>query len=184
MTVNKYRKSAAYFFLFLLLFNALGYYLLLGYQQIQNRQIMLEEMPTTSFKVVKMLVSPYAHIEDRDFEYVSGSFYQDGKAYDFVKKRIKNDTLEYYCLNNVHQDALISQLNDYLKENVINGKDAPNQSIKWILKAFYKEYIPCSKHYLSLASASSNMRSCELPIFKDIESKAHLSVLFSPPDLA
>lgn len=135
------KKIAPIFFLFLLLFNAFGYYLLFGYQQIQNRHLAIEQIPASSFKVIKMLVSAYANIEDRDFEYVEGEYQSEGQTYNFVKKRIVNDSLELYCINNFRQDKLTAHFNDYVKENILNGEGSQNQPTKQMLKSFLKEYI-------------------------------------------
>ncbi|MBL7818803.1 MAG: hypothetical protein JNL70_27640 [Saprospiraceae bacterium] len=163
------KRFAAISFLLLLLFNAFGYYLLFGYEQAQAREQVIQNiqnMPESSFMVVKMLVSPYAHVEDRDFEYVEGEFRKDGKTYNFVKKRIKNDSLELYCLNNIRQDQLTAQFNDYVKENLIQGKSSQNVPMKQMLKSFLKDYIPLEIYSLIL--------------FKPFDTEGVLS--FSPTD--
>lgn len=177
------KKIAPIFFLFLLLFNAFGYYLLFGYQQIQNRHLAIEQIPASSFKVIKMLVSAYANIEDRDFEYVEGSFFHEGKAYNFVKKRIKNDSLELYCLNNIRQDQLMVQLNDYLQQNVINGKTSDNQPTKQILKSFLKDYINHPISPLSICSIKEK-KAKSIVISDDEMPIIYLPPPFLPPDLA
>ncbi len=176
------KKGITIFFLSLLLFNALGYYVLLSYQQVQAHRIAIEDLPESSFKVVKMLVSPYANIEDRNFEYVEGSFFYEGKAYNFVKKRIKNDSLELYCINNIRQDQLTVQLNDYLNQNVINGKASSNQSAKQILKQFLKEYIPTYVGTLALPQIGNNKPHL-LFRFKDVLTASYPPSLFVPPNL-
>ena len=139
------KRLAAISFLLLLLFNAFGYYLLFGYEQAQaqhNSVQAFQKIPESAFLVVKMLVSPYAHVEDRDFEYVQGEFKRDGKTYNFVKKRIVNDSLELYCLNNQRQDQLTARFNDYVKENFLNGRNTSNLPTKQMLKSFLKDYLP------------------------------------------
>ncbi len=175
------RKIAAISFLLMLLFNAFGYYLLFGYQQIQAHRIAIEEIPASSFKVIKMLVSAYADIEDRDFEYVDGSFFYEGQAYNFVKKRIKNDSLELYCLNNFHQDQLMSQLNDYLNQNVIDGKASHNQPTKQMLKTFLKDYMNLPIYTLTFHSKDIK-KAALCPFFKHIMPVVYLSPPYSPPD--
>lgn len=138
------KKIAAISFLFLLLYNAFGYYLLFGYGQVQARKEVIEtvkNIPESSFKVIKLLVSAYAHIEDRDFEYIEGEYQSEGQTYNFVKKRIVNDSLELYCINNFRQDKLTAHFNNYVKENILNGKDTQNLPTKQILKLFLKDYI-------------------------------------------
>ena len=181
------KRLAAISFLFLLLFNAFGYYLLFGYEQVQARQQVvstIQDMPESAFTVVKMLVSPYAHIEDRDFEYVEGAFMKDGKAYNFVKKRIVNDSLELYCLNNVRQDQLTAQFNDYVKENVITGKTSQNLPTKQMLKSFLKDYIPLEIYSLSLVHPSDTEGGSRIVSPDDALPIVYLSTTSPPPNVA
>lgn len=183
MTIILFKKIIATTFLFLLLFNAFGYYLLLSYQQIQAHEIAIDKVPNSSFKVIKMLVSAYADIEDRDFEYVDGSFFYEGKAYNFVKKRIKNDSLELYCLNNTRQDQLTAQLHDYLKQNVLNTKDSDNQTVKQILKQFLKKYIVESIYSIAFLSIDTKKAGI-IAIFDDKLPVMYIRPPFPPPNIA
>lgn len=101
----------------------------------------VKDMPESAFKVIKLPISAYVHIEDRDFEYIDGEYQSEGQTYNFVKKRIVNDSLELYCINNFRQDKLAAHFNDYVKENILNGKGTQNQPTKQMLKSFLKEYI-------------------------------------------
>ena len=181
------KRIAAILFLFLLLFNAFGYYLLFGYEEVQARQqtvASLQELPESAFMVVKMLVSPYAHVEDRDFEYVEGEFRLDGKAYNFVKKRIVNDSLELYCLNNVRQDQLTAQFNNFVKENFLNGKTSQNLPTKQMLKSFLKDYIPLEIYSLSLSQFSDTERITIIIAHDDLLPIVFLSTTSPPPNVA
>ena len=181
------KRIAAISFLFLLLFNAFGYYLLFGYEQVQARKqavSTIQYLPESSFMVVKMLVSPYAHVADRDFEYVEGEFIKDGKTYNFVKKRIVNDSLELYCLNNVRQDQLTAQFNDYVKENIINGKTSQNLPTKQMLKSFLKDYIPLEIYSLLLPSPSDTEGGTHIASYDDVLPIIYLSTTSPPPNAA
>jgi hypothetical protein len=181
------KRLAAISFLLLLLFNAFGYYLLFGYEQAQARQqavSAIQDLPESSFMVVKMLVSPYAHVADRDFEYVEGAFIKDGKAYNFVKKRIVNDSLELYCLNNVRQDQLTAQYNAFVKENVLNGKTSQNLPTKQLLKSFLKEYIPLEIYSLSFHTASDTEGGNHIVSPDDALPIVYLSTTSPPPNVA
>lgn len=128
-----------------------------------------------------MLVSAYANIEDRDFEYIDGSFFQEGKSYTIVKKRIKNDSLELYCLNNMREDQLNIQLDDYLEQNVINGKNSANQSAKKILKQYYKKYINPVTNILVVYPIIMEKAYCVF-IFKDETPRVFHSPPSPPPN--
>ena len=177
------KKIVAISFLFLLLFNAFGYYLLFGYEQVQAHNEVVEtvkEMPQSAFKVIKLLVSPYAHIEDRDFEYVEGTYQSEGKTFVFVKKRIVNDSLELYCLNNFRQDQLTAQFNDYVKENILNGKNS-NVPTKQMLKTFLKDYIPNDIYVLVVCSPTELTECLKINIAPSSPLKSPYLSLHSPP---
>ncbi len=181
------KRLVAISFLLLLLFNAFGYYLLFGYEQAQARRQAvqtLQEIPESAFMVVKMLVSPYAHVEDRDFEYVEGEFKRDGKTYNFVKKRIVNDTLELYCLNNQRQDQLTTQFNDFIKENFLNGKTSQNTPTKQLFKSFLKDYIPLDIYSLLLNTPSDTEGVTVVVAPDDTLSIGFLSTTSPPPNVA
>lgn len=181
------KRLAAISFLLLLLFNAFGYYLLFGYEQAQARRLTvqsIQEIPESSFLVVKMLVSPYAHVEDRDFEYVEGEFKRDGKTYNFVKKRIVNDSLELYCLNNQRQDQLTAQFNDFIKENFLNGKTSQNAPTKQLFKSFLKDYIPLDIYSLSLSTPSDTEGVTCIAFLSRALPIGYLSTTSPPPDAA
>lgn len=175
------KRITTTFILFLLLFNAFGYYLLFSYEQVQAHRIALETVPNPSFKVIKMLVSAYAHIEDREFEYIDSSFFQEGKAYTIVKKRIKNDSLELYCLNNTREDRLNTQLEDFITQNVISGKNSANQSAKKIIKQYYKRYInPVTTILVVYPKIMEKVFS--VFVFKDEKPRIYSTPLSPPPN--
>ena len=182
------KKFAAISFLLLLLFNAFGYYLLFGYEQKQARKEVVESVKNRSnsaFKIIKLPVSAYVHIEDRDFEYTEGQYQSDGQTYNFVKKRIVNDSLELYCLNNFRQDKLNAQLNDFVKENILNGSNNQNAPTKQMLKSFLKDYIA---HEISILVVSYPTELSELSQINVAPSSALLSSFLSlhspPPNVA
>ncbi|MBL7816145.1 MAG: hypothetical protein JNL70_14095 [Saprospiraceae bacterium] len=175
------KRITTIFILLLLLFNAFGYYLLFSYEQVQAHRVTLETVPNSSFKVIKMLVSVYADIEDREFEYVDGSFFYEGKAYTIVKKRIKNDSLELYCLNNMREDQLNTQLGDFLNQNIISGKNSGNQPAKKILKQYYKRYINPVTNILVVYPKIMEEVFCVF-VFKDAMTRKSLSPPSPPPN--
>lgn len=157
--------------------------MLLSYQQIQAHEIAIDKVPNSSFKVIKMLVSAYAHIEDRDFEYVDGSFFYEGKAYNFVKKRIKNDSLELYCLNNTRQDQLTAQLHNYLNQNVLNSKESDNRTTKQLLQSFLKEYIVEPTYTIQILFIGTHEAE-SIAVFDDKLPVMYIRPPFPPPNIA
>lgn len=132
------KKVTSILLLALLLFNVVGYLALFAYEQEQARHIKLQNMPESAFKVVKILASTYVHLENTDFDYPDEQFTVAGKTYNLAKKRVFNDSLEIYLLNNVKQDELTAAFNDYIEQNLLT-KSLPTH--KTPFKVAFKDFL-------------------------------------------
>jgi hypothetical protein len=119
-----------------------GYFILFAYEQEQARHIKLQNMPESAFKLVKILASTYVHLENTDFDYPNEQFTVEGRTYNLAKKRVFNDTLEIYLLNNFKQDELTAAFNDYIEQNILT-KSLPTHKtpFKITLKDFLKNCV-------------------------------------------
>lgn len=144
------RQISAISLLFLLLYNAFGYYALLAYTQAQTRQMAVMSMSDAQFTIIKIPASTYVHLEDTDFEYVEGDFTYEGKTYNMVKKRIVNDTMQLYTLHNERHDAVKSQFEDYVKAQIEVEKkqDLEKNPARQLLKTFLKDYVSNDNYIL------------------------------------
>ncbi len=136
------KKLASIFLLFSLLYSAFGYYGLLAFEKSQASEMMAADEDATQYKVIKIPVSAYVHLEDRDFEETTGQYEYEGQTYNMVKQRRINDTLEIYALHNERQDQIAAQMNDYVKDQLGGQKGPVGKSpVKQLLKSFLKDYI-------------------------------------------
>lgn len=128
-----------------MLFNAFGYYVLLGFEQAHTRHIEIAGLPEEAFEIIKLPASLYVHLEDSEFEIVENQFQtEDGRTYNSVKQRIVNDSLEIYCLRNFDSEhleqlraALSTQQDD---DATISQKGFPLPQ-KSVSKTFFKDYL-------------------------------------------
>lgn len=129
----------------LVIFNAFGYYVLLGFEQAQARHVEIAGLPDEAFEVIKLPASLYVHLEDSDFEVVDHQFTtRDGRTYNSVKQRIVNDSLEIYCLRNFRSEQLTELSNDLATQHdgdSVRGKTGFPAPQKSISKAFFKDYL-------------------------------------------
>ena len=100
------------------------------------------------------------------------------------KKRIVNDTLELYCLNNQRQDQLTAQFNDFIKENFLNGKTSQNTPTKQLFKSFLKDYIPLEIYSLLLSTPSDTEGVTRIAFLNRALPIGYLSTTSPPPDVA
>jgi hypothetical protein len=145
------RKVTSILLLSLLLFNVVGYFALFAYEQEQARHIKLQNLPESAFKLVKILASTYVHVENTEFDYPDEQFTVEGKTYNLAKKRIYNDSLEIYLLNNVKQDELTAAFNDYIEQNILTKSSPTHKTpFKTTLKDFLKNCVVYSAHLLDI----------------------------------
>jgi hypothetical protein len=96
----------------ILLFSLCGYRLVIDVLQQKAQTAMAAQIDTgiddeelISLKVPASL--PY-YTNSKDFQYISGEVQLDGAVYQYVKRRIYNDTIEYLCLQNPAKTKLLN----------------------------------------------------------------------------
>ena len=123
-----------------------GFYTLFFIQQANIKQGITQTIEQGNIAEEDLIVFgipitlPYQ--ADRDFERVEGDFEYEGKYYEMVKKRIKNDTLYVYCINNVAQEQLNANLSKHTAAHVgdLTGNHG-GKSAEKIIKQIIKDYL-------------------------------------------
>ncbi len=173
----------------LLLFNALGYYFLSGYQQEQAKHLGNSSIKDTDFTLIKLPASLYVHLEDTDFEYIDQVFEYNNETYNKFKQRIINDTLEIYCVRNVQHEKLKAHFNDYVsgQMDIDTYKGSSKESpIKQLLKNFLKEYIsnfPYKIAHFTLNTEGGYLAK-NLPSQVHIPTPVFIGIVSPPPEVA
>jgi hypothetical protein len=139
------KKLIAIFLVFLLLFNALGFYgLFIGLryktgldlvQRLDNNQYSEEE--TVTLKVPMAL--PY-HIDSEEYERVDGEIEHQGEFYRLVKQKLEKDTLYIVCIRDHDSKRIKQALSDYVKTFTDKPADAKHGAKS--LASFGKEFLP------------------------------------------
>jgi hypothetical protein len=107
-------------FLLPLLFNLCGYRLLIDYLQQQHNEKLTAQLDKEDYadedliSIKTALSMPY-YTATMDFERVDGSIRIDGVEYNYVKRRIINDSLELLCLPNTVKQKLQTAKSDFFK---------------------------------------------------------------------
>jgi hypothetical protein len=145
------KRIAAIFFCALLLFNWMGYRLVISYFQ-DKANIQLEaqldnnnydESQLISIKVPATYLSSYSNASQ--FERVNGEVEIKGVQYKYVKKRLFNDSLEYMCVADHSTMKLQSAKNEFF--SLVNdlkhcGQQKRSNSNTDFSKNFSSEYFP------------------------------------------
>ncbi|HVF97750.1 MAG TPA: hypothetical protein VM871_10525 [Flavisolibacter sp.] len=82
-----------------------------------------------------------------EFERAYGSITINGKAYEYVKRRVYNDTLEVLCLPNDAKTKLQALGNDIAKTAANGGTSAPDKKTQAVLKLSLPDFFQPLKTY-------------------------------------
>lgn len=132
----------------ILLFNFIGYQLLIDYMIRQQQAVSTQRVEKETFFEEELLhikapiQLPYYN-NTPEFEKVYGAAEVDGVLYHYVKRRIWHDTLELLCLPDHAVKALQTAKTDYFKLS-LDGSVTPSQKkpatiIKIVLPEYYQE---------------------------------------------
>lgn len=133
------------------MFNIVGYKFVANYfesKATRDLQLSLDqnnysESDLISFKFDFSL--PY-NLNSKEFESTEGNIDINGINYQYVKRRIYNDTLELLCIPNIANSSIKNTKNDFAKQFIDNAastqtkKSPANQLVKIPLSDFTQEH--------------------------------------------
>ena len=125
---------AAILFLLIVVFNLYGYRLMSSYMSGTSTAAIEQKADTAQYSddelvsVKAKLNLPY-YTSSSEFERAYGSININGKDYEYVKRRVHNDTLEVLCLPNKTKTGLKSVANDFAKASTDQSQEKKNSGI-------------------------------------------------------
>jgi hypothetical protein len=116
------RKLAAISLLLLVLFNLVGYHLVVNFLQDRQEARLDANLDHNQYNdqdlvIIKLPVNLPYYNNSATYERVSGSVEVRGVEYKYVKRRIYNDSIELACIPNLDKQKFQSVKNDFLKLN-------------------------------------------------------------------
>ena len=128
------RKIASILLLAILCFNWIGYQFFTNYiQEKENSRFTaalddnrFDESQLISLKVPATYISGYVHTTP--FERIDGRLELNGVQYNYVQRRIVNDSVEYRCVPNERATQLASAKTEFFK--LVNDIQHPGQGKK------------------------------------------------------
>jgi len=126
------RKLAAILLGGLFLFNWVGYRVLQEYLQDRATRQLQAKLDRAEYQPDQLLhlKVPTTHLsyfnQSEEFEHIEGRIDVDGVAYQFVGRRIMNDSAEYLCIPNMAVQGLRTSGNNYF--SLVNDFRSPQKS--------------------------------------------------------
>ena len=117
------KRLSAILFLAILLFNFYGYRLMLQYMQGRQASLLEAQLDRQQYNESDLLSLkipldlPY-YSSSPDFERAYGSIEVGGITYEYVKRRVHQDTLELLCLPNHGKMQLQSAEREFVKQSL------------------------------------------------------------------
>lgn len=152
---NALKRIVSIFLVFLLLFNALGFYgLLQGLHYKTTLDLvhrldndLYSEDETLTLKVP--ITIPY-QLDSEDYERVDGEIEYEGEVYRLVKQKLESDTLFIVCIKDHAGKRIKQALADYVK--TFTDKPFHAKQTGKIFTSIIKDFLPTS---ISLSSAAT-----------------------------
>lgn len=135
------KRIASLFLVLILFYNMLGYYLIFAQQKEQEWVASNEKNVVSTYKVLKLNASLYTFTDDTEFEYVNENVEINNKIYHIFKKRIQNNILSLYYLQNKEQDKASKELINIVDNQLFDNSPTKEMPVKKLLKSFVKDYV-------------------------------------------
>ena len=177
------KRLIAIFLIFLLLFNALGFFGLfvgLRYKSAKDLVERLDKQEYLDEETVTLRIPmtlPY-HL-DSDYERVDGEIEHKGEFYRLVKQKLQKDTLYIVCIKDYDSKRIKQALADYVKTFTDKPVDAKHAGK--FLTNFIKDFLPTSIE-ITPASAGWNYSFLSAGIIDSFSSRS-LAVVSPPPQI-
>lgn len=130
-----------------LFYNVIGYYLMDAFKTEQTWISAMQNIPDSEFKVIKLNASLYSFTEDTEMEYVNENVTINNVSYHIFKKRIQNNIINLYYLQNYNQNDVYKKLEKMADDHLCNNSSTNKTPIKKIFKSGLTDFIFESKSF-------------------------------------
>jgi hypothetical protein len=134
------KRIAAILLLFSIVLNTLVHAGLLWSEWRQAHQAAIDAYFAQNYHIIKVPASLYLPVKDSEFEAVEGKLNIDEEIYQLVKQRVKNDTLEIYCVRDLRTEKLQAQFEDFVQKQLGHDSFPQDGPLKKMLKTQFKDF--------------------------------------------
>jgi len=158
-----------------MVFNIAGYRVLFNYLDGQAQAQMIEKLDNNTYSKVKLtevkvaLHLPY-FISNKDFERYDGSIVLNGVTYNYVERKIENDTLILRCIPNEKSDDIRIAGSEYGK--TVNDIQATQHGQKSNNSSLLLKSLECAAYKLNTGFVYNEMFfTTQLSAYKSVSEK-------------
>jgi hypothetical protein len=165
------------------LYNVVGIHLLFSLQKEQEWVSVMQKIPDSEFKVIKLNATLYSFTEDSEMEYVNENITINNKVYHVFKRKIQDNIINLYYLPNKQQSITDVNLKKIVENDTSDNAPLSKKSVEKILKSFTNNYVQINLNTFGFLDVSNSyiLQSDFHP--QGILNSGFLSRADSPPDL-
>jgi hypothetical protein len=176
------KKAVSIFLVFLLLFNALGFYGLLRGLEYKTTLDLVKRLDSQQYSksetiTIKVPFTLPYQLDSDGYERVDGKFQHNGEFYRLVEQKLERDTLFIVCIKDHASNRIKQALEDYVKTFTDKPSHAKNSGKSFV--SFIKDFIPTSI-LISSVSDGWNYTVVAIPFTDNFASRS-LAVFTPPP---
>ncbi len=162
-SIDCLKRLASISLLLILAFNFCGYRLVIGYLKdattdaVEKKADAKDYTDNELLSIKTTLHLPY-YTSANEFERAYGSVTVNGQEYEYVKRRVHNDTLELLCLPNAAKTKLKAAGNDLAKASSDGSANAPTKKSSTTIRLNFPDFYQTLSINLLLVSAAANSK--------------------------
>ena len=165
---------------FTMFYNMVSAYLLFNFDRQQKWVAGIEKTQKSKFHVIKLNASLYSFAEDSDFQNVNLDVTIGEKSFHVFKKRIKDNVLELYVLDNLNESAIDINLSKLAEIDFHDDSDMSTSPLKKLLKSISFDYIVDKEFKINNNDAKFLRVPSHFYTIQNLKS-GYTSLPFSPP---
>jgi hypothetical protein len=156
------RKTAAIFFIAILLFNIAGYRFIFNYLEKQSTAKLEKQIDAGNYaadQLIEVKVPLNIHYAaNTDYGPSYGETEFNGQHYRYVQRKVQMDTLYLLCIPHNAKDQLIALKSDFEKQQN-DPSSLPGKGKATTLKLLLSEFVPEKKYSFDLSFYSGKLQS-------------------------
>lgn len=131
------KKFLSILFLFVFLYNVIGYYAMFGILQGINKAGIARSIADNSRdKNIEIIEINKEHLPDLEYRGKDEIKYK-GKLYDIVRSEVSNDFIRFYCINDKNEEHLFAKLLEHIIDDIGSIPEKGSKSPKKMLEKDY-----------------------------------------------
>lgn len=141
--MNITKKIVAYFFLFIFLFNTMGYFIAFRAMQYQIKSTIISQIKLGINTEAQTIIT----IDKKDLHKIDWKdnrkeMVYNSERYDIINSQENKNSITYFCINDKKETVLFSNFEEHIEKHITNNKPLKNGATKNLANDVVKIFYP------------------------------------------